>query len=59
MGCAFLRTVNNARILAIEVDTSLPAERVVRTLEQLKIERGLPTQLRVGNGPELISGYLA
>lgn len=25
--------------LAIEVDTSLPAERVVRTLEQLKVER--------------------
>ncbi len=32
--------------LAIEVDTSLPAGRVVRVLEQLKAERGLPTQLR-------------
>ena len=28
--------------LAIEVDTSLPAERVIRILEQLKDERGLP-----------------
>ena len=37
--------------LAIEVDTSLPAERVVRALEQLKLERGLPAQLRVDNGP--------
>lgn len=44
--------------LAIEVDTSLPAERVVRTLEQLKAERGLPMQLRVDNGPELISARL-
>ncbi|GLX83746.1 transposase [Thalassotalea eurytherma] len=44
--------------LAIEVDTSLPAERVVRTLEQLKLERGLPKQLRVDNGPELISAKL-
>ncbi len=44
--------------LAIEVDTSLPAERVVRTLEQLKVERGLPMQLRVDNGPELISARL-
>ncbi|MEC4091937.1 IS3 family transposase [Pseudoalteromonas rubra] len=44
--------------LAIEVDTSLPAGRVVRVLEQLKIERGLPKQLRVDNGPELISTTL-
>lgn len=41
--------------LAIEVDTSLPAGRVVRSLEQLKQERGLPSQIRVDNGPELIS----
>jgi putative transposase len=44
--------------LAIEVDTSLPAERVVRTLEQLKSERGLPNQLRLDNGPEPISARL-
>ena len=44
--------------LAIEVDTSLPAGRVVRVLEQLKAERGLPTQLRMDNGPELISATL-
>jgi putative transposase len=41
--------------LAIEVDTSLPAGRVVRVLEQLKDELGLPNQLRGDNGPELIS----
>jgi putative transposase len=41
--------------LAIEVDTSLPADRVIRVLERLKTERGLPKQIRVDNGPELIS----
>lgn len=41
--------------LAIEVDTSLPTDRVIRVLERLKKERGLPQQLRVDNGPELIS----
>lgn len=44
--------------LAIEVDTSLPAQRVVRVLEQLEQERGLPRQIRVDNGPELISATL-
>jgi putative transposase len=41
--------------LAIEVDTSLPAARVIRVLERLKHERGSPHQIRVDNGPELIS----
>lgn len=41
--------------LAIEVDTSLPTERVIRVLERLKIDKGLPKQIRVDNGPELIS----
>lgn len=44
--------------LAIEVDTSLPAERVIRVLERLKIDRGLPKQIRMDNGPELISANL-
>ena len=41
--------------LAIEVDTSLPAGRVIRVMEQLKEERGLPKQIRLDNGPELIA----
>ena len=41
--------------LAIEVDSSLPASRVVRVLERLKEQRGLPDQIRVDNGPELIA----
>jgi hypothetical protein len=39
--------------LAIEIDTSLPAERVVRTVQQLAAWRGLPKAIRLDNGPEL------
>ena len=44
--------------LAIEVDSSLPAERVIRVLEQISDSRKLPDQIRVDNGPELISSKL-
>ena len=44
--------------LAIEIDTSLPAARVVRVLDQISSWRGLPKQLRMDNGPELISSQL-
>lgn len=44
--------------LAIEVDTSLPAQRVVRVLNQLKQWRGLPRQIRLDNGPEFIAHTL-
>lgn len=36
-------------VLAIEVDTSLPAERVVRVLEQVVSWRGQPQALRLDN----------
>lgn len=39
--------------LAIEIDTSIPALRVIRTLEQLQSWRGLPKAIRLDNGPEL------
>jgi putative transposase len=57
------RTLNviddyNREALWIEVDTSLPAERVVRVLEQLLDWRGKPTRIRMDNGPELISHRL-
>jgi putative transposase len=45
--------------LWIEADTSLPAERVVRVLEQLLDWRAAPKQIRMDNGPELISQRLA
>ena len=44
--------------LAIEVDTSLPAQRVVRVLDKLVWQYGLPTALRIDNGPEFISTAL-
>jgi putative transposase len=44
--------------LDIEIDTSLPSSRVVRVLERIREWRGLPQQLRLDNGPELISSHL-
>lgn len=44
----------NREAVAIEVDTSLRAERLVRVFERLKAERGLPDMLRVDNGPEFL-----
>lgn len=38
--------------LDIEVDTSLPGERVIRVLEKLKWFHGLPDEIIVDNGPE-------
>ena len=38
--------------LAIEVDISLPGERVVRILEQLIAWHGTPKQITIDNGPE-------
>lgn len=40
---------------AIEVDTSLPATRVVGMLEQVAQKRGYPEAVQVDNGPEFIS----
>jgi putative transposase len=58
------RTLNilddfNREAVWIEIDTSLPAERVIRALETAAIGRGLPEQIRMDNGPELISDALA
>ena len=59
-----IRTLNiiddfNREGLWIEVDTSIPAARVVRVLDMLSLWRGYPKQLRIDNGPELISKTLA
>lgn len=45
----------NRESLAIEVDTSLPALRVIRVLEKLIAQRGKPANIRCDNGPEFIS----
>ena len=44
----------NREALAIEIDTSLQSERLVRVFEQLREERGLPDVLRTDNGPEVL-----
>jgi putative transposase len=48
----------NREGLGIEVDVSLPSERVTRVLDQIIQWRGKPKRLRCDNGPEYISGTL-
>lgn len=48
----------NREGLAIEVDFSLTAERVIRTLERVIEWRGAPQIIRCDNGPEYISDVL-
>jgi putative transposase len=45
----------NREALAIEIDTSLRAKRIIRVFTRLKEARGLPDILRVDNGPEWLS----
>ena len=47
----------NREGLGIEVDLSLPAQRVTRALDQI-IEWREPAMIRCDNGPEYISGEL-
>ncbi len=44
--------------VAIEVDTSLGGARVVRVLERLAAQRGLPERIVMDNGPEFTSKAL-
>jgi len=37
----------------------MPAQRLVRVMEQLEAERGLPNEVRVDNGSELVSSTFA
>lgn len=48
----------NREGLGIEVDFSLPAERVIRALDQIIEWRGQPETIRCDNGPEYISELL-
>lgn len=48
----------NREALGIEIDFSLPAERVIRTLSQIIEWRGKPVAIRSDNGPEYISDLL-
>jgi putative transposase len=48
----------NREGLGIEVDFSLPAERVIRSLDRIIAWRGKPGTIRVDNNPEHISEEL-
>lgn len=48
----------NRELLDVEADTSLPALRVIKTLERICDWRGYPKAIRVDNGPEFISHKL-
>jgi len=49
----------NREGLTIDADLSLPAERVIRSLNQIIEWRGKPKAIRCDNGPEYISEKLA
>lgn len=62
-GCSF-RILNiiddySRESLQIDIDTSMPARRVIQALESIAFERGYPTSIRMDNGPEFISTALA
>lgn len=52
-----LDTITRA-CLAIEVDTSLPGQRVVRLLDQLILWHGTPKRITLDNGPEFTGQIL-
>ncbi|AFC70406.1 integrase core domain protein [Rickettsia amblyommatis str. Darkwater] len=49
----------NREGLGIEIDFSLPEERVIRALDQIVEWRGRPKSIRCDNGPEYISKLLS
>ncbi len=46
-------------VLAVGVDTNLPAARIIRVLDCIAAWRGYPTKMRMDNGPEFVSGQFA
>ena len=49
----------NREALTIVIDFNLPAQRIVRELDQIAAARGYPLKLRIDNGPEFIAIALA
>ena len=45
-------------VLAVEVDTNLPAARIIRVLDRIAAWRGYPTKMRMDNGPAFVSTQL-
>ena len=59
-GCRTLKLIVefNREAVAIEVDTALPASRVVRVLEQVKTWRPQPMSIHVNNKPKIFAEAL-
>lgn len=60
VGCRKFRTFNviddcTREVLAIEIDTSLSSKRIIRTLNRIIEQRGIPKAIRTDNGPEFTS----
>ncbi len=49
----------NCESLDIEVDTNLPAPKVIRVLDRIAAWRGYLQKLRMDNGPELVGVAMA
>lgn len=49
---------HNREALTIDIDFSMPTERVIRSLDQIIEWRGKPLSIRCDNGPEYISNKL-
>ena len=54
----FVDNYRNREALGIDVDFSLPSERVIRSLDQIISWRGYPSVIRCDHGPEYISAAL-
>lgn len=50
-----MRGDSSRECLGIEVDTNLPAARVLRVWDRIVARRGLPAELRMDKGKELVS----
>ncbi|VWB56200.1 integrase catalytic subunit [Burkholderia stagnalis] len=48
----------NREAIGIEIDFSLPSERVIRALRQIISWCGRPKAIRYGNGPEYLSAAI-
>ena len=45
-------------VLAVEVDTNLPAARIIRVLDRIAAWRGYPTKMRMGQWPGICLGTI-
>lgn len=49
----------NREVLGIEIDLSMPTNRVIQTLDRIAEWRGYPEQIRMDNGPEFTAVALS